>query len=218
MKRKLAVALLTLLPLYAGADTYDDMMNAVKLGDTPAVVALLKRGVDVDTTDREGNSLLMLAARDGRLELVDIFLGQRPKVNFRNSAGDTALRLAAFNGHQAIVEKLIAAGAHVNMSGWTPLIYAAFNGHTEIARILMKAGAQVNAASENGMTALMAAARGGHLATAKALLDAQADPNRKTDSGETALDIALKSKNTDLADMLRRAGGHAGKSLTIELK
>lgn len=218
MNKAIAIALLACLPFYAGADTYDDLMNAVKAGDAATVAGLFKRGVDVDTTDREGNSLLMLAARDGRTELLDLCLSQRPKVNFRNSTGDTALRLAAYHGHKEIVEKLIAAGAYVNMSGWTPLMYAAFNGHADIVRLLMLAGADVNAAAENGMTALIVATRNSHVEVARLLLGAQADPNRHTESGETALDVALKTQNTDIAEMLRRAGGHSGKSVTLEVK
>jgi hypothetical protein len=32
------------------------------------------------------------------------------------------------------------------------------------------------------------------------------------------MDIALKNQNTDIADLLLRAGGKSGKSVTIEIK
>jgi len=50
------------------------------------------------------------------------------------------------------------------------------------------------------------------------LLANRADPNRRIESGETAMDVALKNQNTDIADLLLRAGGKSGKSVTIEIK
>ena len=43
----------------------------------------------------EGNTLLMLAARDGHAELAGFLIKQRARVDARNAAGDTALALAA---------------------------------------------------------------------------------------------------------------------------
>ncbi len=161
-KNILALLLAASMPFIASAATYDDLISAAKLGDTGDIAQMVKRGASVDTTDIEGNTLLMLAARDGHEDLVDYLIKQRAKVNARNAAGDTALRLAAFRGHLKVAELLIAGGANVNMSGWTPLIYAAFNGHLDIAKLLVKSGADVNAASENGSTALIVGARRSH--------------------------------------------------------
>ena len=143
---------------------------------------------------------------------------QKATVKARNAVGDTALRLAAFRGHLTSAELLIAGGAEVNMSGWTPLAYAAYNGHTDIAKLLIKSGADVNAATDNGSTALIIAAMGGHIEIVKLLLANRADPNKKLESGETALDIALKNQNTDIGDLLRKAGGRSGRIVTIEVR
>ena len=92
----LTILLASALPLIASAATYDDLISAAKLGDTRDIAKLVQRGASVDTTDKEGNTLLMLAARDGHSELVEYLIKQRAKVNERNAVGDTALRLAAF--------------------------------------------------------------------------------------------------------------------------
>ena len=138
-KRLLTAAIVLAFPFLVGAATYDDLINSAKLGDTRDVADIVNKGASVDTTDIDGNTLLMLAARDGHDELVGFLILQRAKLNARNTAGDTALRLAAFRGHLKVVELLVAAGANVNTSGWTPLAYAAFNGHLEIASLLVKA-------------------------------------------------------------------------------
>ncbi len=219
MKKKLLSTLLALaFSSIVGAATYDDLISGAKMGDTGAIADLVGKGASVHTTDIDGNTLLMLAARDGHADLVRYLIGQRAKLNARNSAGDTALRLASFRGHLPVVELLITGGASVNMTGWTPLAYASFSGHLDIAKRLIEAGADVNSSSENGTTPLIAAARSGYAEVVKLLLSRRANPNLKLDTGETALDVALKTNNTDIADMLRKAGAVSGRSVTIEVR
>lgn len=212
-----AVAAALLLPTLASAGVYEDMISALRAGDTPAAIALLDRGVDVNTVDRSGNSLLMLAVRENNAELLEQLLLRRARLNSRNRDGDTALRMAAFNGQEAFVKRLVEAGAAVNMYGWTPLAYAAFNGHASIADYLIRHGAEIDARSENGSTALMIAARNGHKAVVEVLLQHKADPTLSNENGLTALDWAQKSANTDIAALLRAAGGGSDQQVTIEL-
>ncbi len=125
----------------------------------------------------------MIAARQGYVATVQLLLAARAKVDQRNRFGDTALMVAALNGHVAVVKQLRARGAEVNFAGWTPLIYAATGGHDEIVRYLLAEGADVDAQSPNGTTALMMAVREGRPATAELLLARGANPNLATRTG-----------------------------------
>ena len=187
------------------AQALDDMLNAVKSNDMATVERLIQRGIDVNSTDSRGETLLMLASREGHEGLVSRLISSRARVNARNGAGETALMLASIKGHLGIVSRLQAAGAEVNHSGWSPLLYAAFEGKTEVCRFLLKQGALIDARAPNGATALMIAARGGHLETVRLLLWEDADPGIKTDTGATALQWALKAGNTAVADLLKQA-------------
>ncbi|KAF4533646.1 hypothetical protein B566_EDAN005695 [Ephemera danica] len=218
MKKAVALLLAVALPHISLAATYDDLLNSAKTGDTSGVRQLVEKGASANTTDRDGNTLMMLAARDGYTELVDYLIKQRASINARNASGDTALGLASLRGHLDPVKLLVSGGANLNPAGWTPLAYAAFNGHPQIAEALIKAGANVNAASENGSTPLIVASRGGHIEVVKLLLANKADPNLKLESGLTALDVALAAQNTDIGDLLRQAGGKSGKTVTIQIK
>lgn len=209
IRRRPTFAVIATLCAIAAADrcfagAYDDLLGAIDNNDSSQVVHLLARGMDVDTVDREGNTLLMRAAREGRNHILELLLRDHDNVLKVNRYGDSALMLAAFNGQDQAVRKLVATGAAVNPKGWTPLIYAAFGGYTAIARLLLESGADVNAASQNGVTALMAAARNGRMETVQLLLDHGASLELRNQDGATASEWAAAAGNSDIADLLNQ--------------
>jgi hypothetical protein len=214
--RIIALLFALLIPALASAGAYEDMEEAMIRGDAGAAINLIKRGVDVNTVDKAGNTLLIQAVRRDIPELLDYLIQRRAKLNVRNRNGETALSLAAYTGKLQFVQRLVEAGADVNFYGWPPLTYAAYNGHTAIVDYLLKRGAEINATTENGSTALFFAARFGHIAVIKLLLKNKADPTIANENGDTAIDWALKSDNTDIADLLRAAGGRSGKAVVID--
>ncbi|MBP6653895.1 MAG: ankyrin repeat domain-containing protein [Propionivibrio sp.] len=206
-----------LLPVFAQAGAYEDMEEAMIRQDPSAIIDLLKRGVDVNTVDREGNSLLTQAVKRDLPEAVDYLMAHRARLNPRNKHGETAVSIAAYTGKLAYVKKLVEAGAEVNYYGWPPLAYAAYNGHLDIVDYLIKRGAEVNAKTGNGSTALFFASRFGHIDVVHLLLKNQADPTVENENGETAVDWALKSANTDIEAILREAGGRSGKKVVLDV-
>jgi len=60
-------------------DKIDSMSHAAKHGDVGSVMDLLKI-VDVNTLNREGRSVLMVAAKWGKTKIVE-FLLKNPKMN-----------------------------------------------------------------------------------------------------------------------------------------
>ena len=206
-----------LLPALASAGAYEDLEESVIRGNSTDAIALINRGVDINTVDKAGNSLITQAVVRDMPELVDFLIKRRARLNVRNRNGETALSMAAFTGQMNYVQRLVEAGAEVDFYGWAPLLYAAYNGHTAVVEYLLKRGADINAKTENGLTALFFAARFGHIEIIKVLLKNEADPTVVSENMETAVDWALKSENTDIADLLRAAGGRSGKSLVIDL-
>ena len=101
---------------------------------------------------------------------------------------------AAAEGHAAVVELLLKAGADANRAarvttiedrknsdhptgGLTPLMFAARNGHEAVVRALAAAGADLKAANGDGATATVIAIVNDRFDLAKTLLDLGADPN-----------------------------------------
>lgn len=207
MLRILVIISLMLQISWAVADSYEDLLTAIKRNDVSTAEALFAKGMDVNTADSSANTLLMLAVRENHLDLVKRLLDRQAKVGARNRYGETALMLAAAQqGGLEMVKLLVARGAAINQTGWNPLIYAAWQGQTDVVKYLLEKGADIDAVSPNGISALMMAARSGHFDTVKLLLWEVADPNIKSDSGGTALAWALKAGNTQIGDLLKQAG------------
>ena len=204
--RAFAAALIAIVPGLAAAQSFDELLKAVNAGDAKTVGAFLNKGLDPDTADPDGNTILMIAARLGHQDVVSLLISRKAGVARRSPHGDTALMMACLKGHLAIAKLLVANGAQISQSGWAPLHYAAFEGRTEVIRYLLEKGAEKDAPAPNGFTALMLAVRGGHIDTARLLLYEDADLTVRGPKGETALGIARERKNQELEDLLRRAG------------
>ncbi len=86
--------------------TLDDLFKAVRIGDVAEVQVLLSRGMDVNSTDPAGNSILMEAAREGKPEVVTLLIARKVRVNAQNAVGDTAIMIAALTGRFEIVQQL----------------------------------------------------------------------------------------------------------------
>src|SRR5438093_4470667 len=142
----------------------------------------------------------MTAARTGKIGPVQALLSRGAIVDSKERRGQTALMWAAAEGHAAVVELLIKAGADFRAplpdSGFTPLFFAVREGRIEVVRALLKAGADVNEAMQprkpsgkgprKGTSALILAVENGHFDLALTLLEAGADPNDQR-SGFTPL-------------------------------
>ena len=189
------------------AGSYDDALDAASNGRTSALAGLLSRGIDPDTTDSNGNNLLMLAARDGHADTVALLLKFRASPLQRNLMGDSAPMLAALRGHREVVRAFIASGRPLEADGWTPLMYAAFEGHDDIVADLLAAGATIDARAPNQATPLMLAARNGHARAVELLLAAGADPRLTNDRGQSAAEWALENGNDQIATRIQSAAG-----------
>jgi pyruvate/2-oxoglutarate dehydrogenase complex dihydrolipoamide acyltransferase (E2) component len=122
-----------------------------------------------------------------------------------DDTGRTALHLAARQGHEESVRRLVAAGAAIDCaggpSGGTPLM-------SSCARLLMEAGADVHLRCAKGVCALYLACQYGHLECARLCLDAGASVDAATQEGGTPLFAACKHGHTDCACLCLDAGAN----------
>lgn len=193
------------------------LVDAIKDGDisivnfifrylTPVQAASLVNTVDVIND----LSLLMLAIRWQRTQMVERLL-QVPgiNINLKNHLNDFALLIAVIQNNITAVDRLIAAGADVNLigpQGWTPLMSAAWRGYTVIVdRLLRVPGINVDASGiDHGrrITALICAVQKGHNEIVRHLL-----PRVNLDrQGFLALVNAVARGYVDIVKILIDAG------------
>jgi ankyrin repeat protein len=193
----------------AGSDELlRELLRAAELGDAKGVDQMISKGLDPNTADAKGNTLLMIATREGHRDVVSTLVRRKANANRRNQYGDTALMLATLRGDREIARMLIEfGGAEVKHSGWAPIHYAAFYDKPEMIRYLIAKGADKDALAPNGYTPLMLSARSGHTDAARALLQEDVDINVRSPDGQTALKIARQKKHGEVAELIARAGG-----------
>lgn len=162
------------------------------------------------------SSMLSLAARMGRLDVLNWLLRRDAQVNIvssENSREMIALHEAAEAGHLAIVELLLKANADVNtttrLRRETALQKAPERGHLDIVNCLLRNKAWVDAANSWGSTALQMASEAGHLAVVERLLQAKADVNNGGRFGENRpLQAASGAGHLAIAQLLLEAKAH----------
>ena len=176
----------------------------VERGDLRTVTRWLDEGLDPEYQAAQIGTGLMVAAWNGNIEMMALFVARGANPRRANRNGEQPVQLAAWNGHEAAVAWLLERGAALNRDGnnWSALHYAVFNGHEKLARELITRGAEVNARSPNGSTPLMLAAREGREELTKVLLESGGDPKSKNDWGDNALTMAMRYDHYRVGKMI----------------
>ncbi len=202
-------ATLSLLSV-AAAQTVDNPHQqthaAVRAGNLPKLKDLIqKQGANLNSRNRFGESLLMMAIKSGKSDIANWLLDQGANVQTPNTSKVTPLMAAAFNGDLGMVNRLLEKNADVHATDQlkkTAAVYAAGNGHTEVLARLLKAGVDVNARYPNELTLLMWAAGQGHAKTVGFLLQAGADKSLTDNRGKTADALAEDAGHLEVKKVL----------------
>ena len=143
-------------------------------------------------------------------------------INSQDEVGWTKLSRAAFNGEHEECQRLIQAGADLNIQdnvyGVTALMVAAASEErSETVTVLIQSGADLNIQDKNGWTALILAAGDGHTETVTVLIQAGANLNIRDNNGQTALFWACRENRADIIKQLTDNGADGGLHISIEL-
>jgi ankyrin repeat protein len=188
---------------------------AIMAGDRGFVEYLLAKGADPSRVDGyESITPLMVAARKGSAELVEVLLDHGATVEGRSSGGMGVMEWAVRGGSPEVIALLAQRGAKVdamNDDGRTPLMAAAHLGKVPAAEALIAAGAGVNTANQDGWTPLGVAAfcqakDGDYPGVVQALLKAGARMDARTVQGDTPVMQVANSNRADLLEIFREAG------------
>lgn len=113
------------------------------------------KGTDVDLTNNNGETPLMIASIDGDLSVVKTLVIQ--KKASMNPVGWTPLHYAATRGNLEVAQFLITNGAVVNAlspSHTTPLMMAVQSGNDALVKLLLDNGADIKIRNTAGFSAI----------------------------------------------------------------
>ncbi|XP_059211868.1 ankyrin repeat and SOCS box protein 2-like [Centropristis striata] len=161
----------------------------------------------------EGWIALHEAAYYGQPRCISLLL----TVNKCTLKNQTALLLAASQGHVSCVDLLLKRGGDPNIANKekeTPLFAACEQPNEAVVKLLLRAGAKVNLCSVQGVSPLHEACRHGQLDICRTLLKAGADHHAKNIYGIRPLFIAAQHGHTAVLQLLASRGadvnGQAG--------
>lgn len=187
---------------------------AVYAGNTNVVRGLLERGVNMQVTDRNHESLLALACRRGVYEVAEILLRRGAQIDHSPPLISCA---ASGNGpgekgHIQVIKLLLRHGADPNEhgpGGSTALNEALDHSRYNIARVLIQHGADIEYVDSKGMTPLLRFVymKKRNLNTASILLEMGANPMAVKGSGLTAAHLAARYDRTGLMKLLLATPG-----------
>ena len=194
-------------------DTKKALLTHAIIQDMPNLVRdmLDKFSININSKYLENGSLILhKAATSGSLDCLKLLIALNYEVNMTNDEGETALHLAAGNGHSSCVETLIQGGAKPSPApNWligdnqTPLMIAAYNNYHDVVKVLLPFS-DINCLSEYGDSALHYAAGRGCKSTVRTLISSGAAVNQRNCYNATPLWIGVTKP--DVLTVLLQSG------------
>ena len=199
---------------HAGAEKPNPLCVAAKEGHQEVVKEMLSD--DKRIRERMAMKALPFAAGSGHEDMVELLLKEVPRAVLRGSnEAPRAVAKAAEQGHQGIVERLLAAGLDVDLEsdGFTPLQQACLKSRRDMVEYLLTAGADVNNATKSRQrTPLFLASLEGKREVVELLLDAGAEVDKAEKDGRTPLVAASIDGDKDVVKLLLDGGAEVDKA------
>ena len=209
------------------------LLQAARVGDATMVDILLRAGANPSLAHPDGETPLMAASRSGSVAAVKALLARGAKVNDADRfQSQTALMLAAAQGHVDVAGVLLEAGADANKQahatslatrknadhptgGFTALMWAARNGNEAMVRRLATGGANLNLKNGDGASAMMIAIWNDRFDMAATLAGLGADVN----DGSLYVAVEMRDSTTDqfAFDGSRRRPDNPNKLTALDL-
>ena len=176
---------------------------------------LIDHGVDVNATDTEGQTALMVACLKGNENAIVVLLNAGADPDIPDVTGHKCLQNASFGGcGKDIMLAILEHGANVNDTDkWnrTALMAACDKRNADAVHVLLNAGADPNISSNfegnEGYTCLMfAVGTGCRKEIVQALVDNGANVNATDKKGQTALMYACSTGNANAISIILNAG------------
>jgi len=190
----------------------NSIVDLVSTNDLKAVKSALDQGADINSQDKDGRSLLLIATVKKYMEMANLLVSYKADVNLQDHQSDSAFLYAGASGQTELVKLFLKNGARFdifNRYNGTALIPACERGHTETVKILVTTeGFPVNHVNRLGWTALMEAVilgdgSGKYQEIVSLLKENGADLNIPDQDGKTPLQHAEDLGFKEIVEILK---------------
>lgn len=189
-----------------------EVIRAVQKNDTPTILKSIEQGLNVNLTDEQDRSLLLISTSLQFDAMAMILVNNGADVNQQAQNQDTPFLLAGATGQTALVKLFFNHGARFdifNRYHGTALIPACERGHIETVKLLANTpGFPIDHVNRLGWTGLMEAVILGDGSKkfqeiVQILKDAGADMHIPDHDGVTPLQHAKNRDYKEIADIIR---------------
>lgn len=190
--------------------------SVIKKNNTTLVKFLLDNGIDVNSKDNKGNTLLHIACENGQSSMIDELNNYLPNVDLQNNDGNTPLHLAVLNNNLNCVQKMITLNANKEIKNnrkKTPLTFSIEKDFKPIYDYLVSNGSQVTSDDSWGSSILHHAAKNGNKDLLISYISANSDNkytllNKRDRNGNTPLYIAVYNNQLEFVKELITQGAN----------
>jgi hypothetical protein len=178
-----------------------------------AIDVIIAAGADVNASNKDGVTPLMLAVRAGSAAAVDALLSHQAATDAEDLKGRPVISYAADGGNDAIVKHIFQTGGRniIRTADKGRLFRAAaMGGSMALTEILLAEGVDINVRDEEGFTPLLTAVESNHKELSEYLILKGANLKAKSNDGRDLFEVACRAGNIALAKKLLD-DGHASK-------
>ncbi len=168
-----------------GTAASDALFAAIRTGDAPSVHAAIVGKADINARTEDGVTPVILATRNGHLDLINLLLDAGADPCAADNKGNTALMDATYRGDTASAQRLMVTACAIdqaNAVGQTALMMAAQFNRVEIFNDLIDQGANLWAVDRTGRSVIAVATAKGN----EAILDLVSEAKLVSEARQTA--------------------------------
>lgn len=192
-----------------------DFLTAAEQGQLEILKSCLEKGVDINTTNRQGRTAIVNASLNKHYECVSFLINAGADINKQDQTCFNPFLLSCLNDDLTLLRIVLPAKPNLDLLtrfGGVGITPASEKGHMEIVReLLEKTEINVNHTNFVGWTPLLEAIvlnDGGEKQQqiVKLLLDHGANPHMTDKYGKKPLELAREKGYNEIAELLIAAG------------
>lgn len=187
------------------------LIAAVKNRYNDIAIVLSNSGININHKNNDGQTALMVAAKQGNLFMVKELLNRGAKLNMVDISGNNELFYATQGGYNGIIDLLLDESSNPNISnnnGNTPLMIAAGTSNLYILERLLTAGASPNRLNFDQQTPLTIAITFSNYNVARRLIQSGADVNIRVAQRKTPLIVSAELSSVQTMYLLLLNGAN----------